>query len=133
MHSNSFSSAQTISFHQSSHYFGNTENVCFDYHEAEITDGQKASARPEDLRACLEAGVIPDIYNGILTDAKVCEVKKYEADIADSEILSMSDGDMKAKAAEGYFIRDAERNLVCCPEDQLSCFPRFSALRIKLF
>ena len=71
------------------------------------------------MRACLEAGVIPDIYNGILTDAKVCEVKKYEADIADSEILSMSDGGMKAKAAEGYFIRDAERNLVCCPEDQL--------------
>ena len=98
---------------------GNTENVCFDYHEAEITDEQKASARPEDLRACLEAGVIPDIYNGILTDAKVCEVKKYEADIADSEILSMSDEEMKAKAAEGYFIRDAERNLVYCPEGQL--------------
>ena len=97
---------------------GNTENVCFDYHEAEITDEQKASTRPEDLRACLEAGVIPDIYNGILTDAKVCEVKKYEADIADSEILSMSDEEMKAKAAEGYFVRDAERNLVYCPDGQ---------------
>jgi len=98
---------------------GNTEDVCFDYHEAEITDEQKASTKPEDLRACLEAGVIPDIYNGILTDAKVCEVKKYEADMADSEILSMSDEEMKAKAAEGYFVRDAERNLVYCPEGQL--------------
>jgi transposase len=98
---------------------GNTESVCFDYHEADITDGQKASSKPEDLRACLEAGVIPDIYNGILTDANVCEVKKYEADIADSEILSMSDEEMKAKAAEGYFVRDAERNLVYCPEGQL--------------
>ena len=97
----------------------NAENVCYDYHEADITDEQKASVKPEDLRACLEAGVIPDIYNGILTDAKVCEVKKYEADIADSEILSMSDEEMKAKAAEGYFIRDAERNLVYCPEGQL--------------
>ena len=31
----------------------------------------------------------------------------------------MSDEEMKAKAAEGYFVRDAERNLVYCPEGQL--------------
>jgi transposase len=97
----------------------NTENVCYDYHEADITDEQKASVKPEDLKACLEAGFIPDLYNGILTDAKICEVKSYEADIADSEVLAMSDEEMRAKAAEGFFIRDAERNLVYCPEGQL--------------
>ncbi len=97
----------------------NTENVCYDYHEADITDEQKASVKPEDLKTCLEAGFIPDLYNGILTDAKICEVKSYEADIADSEVLAMSDEEMRAKAAEGFFIRDAERNLVYCPEGQL--------------
>ena len=97
----------------------NTENVCYDYHEADITDEQKASVKPEDLKTCLEAGFIPDLYNGILTDAKICEVKSYEADIADSEVLAMSDEEMRAKATEGFFIRDAERNLVYCPEGQL--------------
>ena len=97
----------------------NTENVCYDYHEADITGEQKASVKPEDLKTCLEAGFIPDLYNGILTDAKICEVKSYEADIADSEVLAMSDEEMRAKATEGFFIRDAERNLVYCPEGQL--------------
>jgi transposase len=39
---------------------GCTESAKFDYHEAEITDEQKASTKPEDLKACLEAGIIPD-------------------------------------------------------------------------
>ena len=63
----------------------------FDYHEAEITDGQKAGTRPEDLKACLEAGVIPDAYKGILTDVEVTEEKSYVADIPDSDVLRMTD------------------------------------------
>ena len=95
---------------------GCTEDVKFDYHEAEITDGQRASTRPEDLKACLEAGVIPDAYKGILTDVEVTEEKSYVADIPDSDVLKMTDEEMKAKAAEGYFVRDAERGLVYCPQ-----------------
>lgn len=95
---------------------GCTEDVKFDYHEAEITDEQKASTEPEDLKACLEAGVIPDAYKGILTDMRVEEEKSYVADIPDSDVLKMTDEEMKAKAAEGYFVRDAGRNFVYCPQ-----------------
>ena len=98
---------------------GCTEDVKFDYHEAEITDEQKASTQPEDLKACLEAGVIPDAYEGILTDMKVVEEKSYVADIPDSDVLEMTDEEMKAKAAEGYFVRDADRNFVYCPQGQM--------------
>ncbi len=95
---------------------GCTESVKFDYHEAEITDEQKTSTKPEDLKACLEAGIIPDAYKGILTDAEVSEEKSYVADIPDSDVLKMTDEQMKAKAAEGYFVRDVERGLVYCPQ-----------------
>ena len=98
---------------------GCTEDVKFDYHEAEITDEQKASTQPEDLKACLEAGVIPDAYEGILTDMKVVEEKSYVADIPDSDVLKMTDEEMKAKAAEGYFVRDANCNFVYCPQGHM--------------
>ena len=98
---------------------GCTEYVKFDYHEAEITDGRKASTRPEDLRACLEAGVVPDAFRDILTDVEVTEEKSYVADIPNSAVLKMTAEEMKAKAAEGYFVRDAERNLVYCPQGHL--------------
>ena len=98
---------------------GCTENVRFDYHEAEITDEQKAGTNPEDLKACLEAGVVPDAYKGILTDMKVVDAKEYVADVSDAEVLNMSDKEMKARAAEGFFVRDAGRNFVYCPEGQM--------------
>lgn len=96
-----------------------TEEVKFDYREAEITDGQKASTAPEDLKACLEAGVIPDVYKDILSGVKVCDVKACRPDVTDAEILKMSDEQMRAKAAQGCFVRDAERNLVYCPQGEI--------------
>lgn len=94
---------------------GRAEDVTFDYKDADITDEQKASSKPEDLRACLQAGVIPDAYNGILTDAKIIEVKKRILSTTDSAVLNMSPDEMRAKALEGFFVRDAARNLVYCP------------------
>ena len=35
-----------------------------DYVEREITPEQKASQKPEDIQACLHAGVLPDCYEG---------------------------------------------------------------------
>ena len=100
---------------------GNTKNVYFPYNEADITDEQRASRKPEDLRTCLEAGVIPDAYKGILTDATIVERTGYEGstDIAPGEVLKMTMEQMIAKASEGYFIRDPERNLVVCPIGQI--------------
>ena len=98
---------------------GCTEQVQFDYNEAAITDGQRASTSPEDLKACLEAGVIPDVYKDILTDVQTAEVKEYTSDVADSAVLKMTPEQMRAKALEGYFVRDAERNLVYCPQGEI--------------
>ena len=90
---------------------GCTEQVQFNYNEATITDAQKASTKPEDMKACLEAGVIPDTYKDILTDVHIAEIKEYSSDVADSAVLHMTPEQMRAKALEGYFVRDAERNL----------------------
>ena len=48
-----------------------TEQVQFDYNEATITDAQKSSTNPEDLKSCLEAAVIPEAYKDFLTDAQI--------------------------------------------------------------
>lgn len=98
---------------------GYTEEVKFNYNEAEITDEQRASTSPEDLKACLEAGVIPDAYKGILTDVRISDVKAFQPKTTDAEVLNMSDEQMREKAAEGFFVRDAERNLVYCPEGKI--------------
>ena len=76
---------------------GCTEQVQFNYNEATITDEQKVSTKPEDLKACLEAGVIPDVYEGILTDAQTAEVKEFATDVVDSAVLKMTPEQMRAK------------------------------------
>ena len=98
---------------------GCTEQVQFDYNEATITDEQKASCDPKDLRACLEAGIIPDVYKGILSDVEFKEIKTRVADVPSSDILKMTPEQMRDKAFEGYFVRDAERNLVYCPQGEI--------------
>lgn len=95
------------------------EVVEFEYLASEITDGQKSSNQPEDLRTCLQAGVIPDAYKGILTDAEKTEVRRRTTPTSDSEILRMSPEEMRKKALEGFFVRDAERNLVYCPQAEI--------------
>ena len=35
-----------------------------DYQEEDVTPEQKASSRPDDIKACLHAGVLPDCYEG---------------------------------------------------------------------
>ena len=96
-----------------------TEQVQFDYNEATITDEQKSSTNPENLKACLEAAVIPEAYKDFLTDVQIVEVKEYTSDVAESAVLKMTPEQMRAKALEGYFVRDAERNLVYCPQGEI--------------
>lgn len=98
-----------------------TTKVEFDYKETPITDEQRASCEPEDIEACLEAGVIPDIYQNILSNVEVKERTTYTGavDAVDSEILKMTPQQMREKAMQGYFVRDAESNLVYCPEGNI--------------
>ena len=77
---------------------GCTEQVQYEYKEAEITDEQKASTNPEDLRACLGSGVIPDAYKDILTDVEIAAVREYVPNASDSSILNMTPEQMRSKA-----------------------------------
>ena len=97
---------------------GSTETVTFEYVERYISDDQINSAKPENLRLCLESGVIPTAYEGILSNPCIREVKSYSCDLDDSEVIKMTQEEMMAKAAEGYFVRDPERNIVYCPMGQ---------------
>ena len=98
---------------------GCTEQVQFDYNESSVTDEQQSSTRPEDLKTCLECGVIPDAYKDILTDMQIAEVRERITGEADSDILKMTPEQMREKALEGFFVRDAERNLVYCPQGEI--------------
>ena len=71
------------------------------------------------MKACLEAAVIPEAYKDFLTDVQIVEVKEYTSDVAESAVLKMTPEQMRAKALEGYFVRDAERNLVYCPQGEI--------------
>lgn len=95
------------------------ETVEFEYKEADITEAQKSSNKPEDLKACLQAGVIPEAYKDILTDVEITNVRKRALSISDSDVLHMDSEQMRMKALEGFFVRDAERNLVYCPQGEI--------------
>ena len=56
------------------------------------------------------------MYGGILSDARIENVVRSYRETTDSEVPKMSIEQMAIKAREGYFIRDADRNLVICPQ-----------------
>ena len=81
------------------------------------------SIKPEDLKKALHAGVIPDAYKEVITDIEVIERRKK---IYDEPGSGPKEGrrygteeEMKARAKEGYFVRDPERNLVYCPKGEI--------------
>lgn len=95
--------------------------MSFEYKKAVITNELKASSKPEDIKVCLESGIVPDIYENILSGVEIKDKNTYigSIDITDSEILKMTLEQMKAKAMTGYIIRDAKSNLVYCPEGNI--------------
>lgn len=91
-------------------------DVEFDYKGTEITEEQRTSTSADDIRACLHTGVIPSCLSGVLSDATIEEVTKTRKESTDSSVVNMTLEEMLAKAKEGYFVRDAGRNLVYCPQ-----------------
>ena len=59
------------------------------------------------------------MYEGCLTDAEIREVNKQVDSVSDSQIPPMTPDQMIQKAREGYFVRDAGRDLVYCPQGQV--------------
>ena len=85
------------------------------YEEAQ--DLHPESKAPEELKKCLRAGIIPEAYKGFIESAtvteKMCRVTEGASLIRTSPFVNTLE--MKIKAAEGYFVRDPQRNIVYCP------------------
>ena len=56
-----------------------------DYSTVEITEEMLNSTMPENIKACLEAGVLPNAYKDKGIEITVVEVEKYATDETDSE------------------------------------------------
>lgn len=80
--------------------------------------GDPTSADPAQLAACLRAGQIPEAYEGAIESAEVVERRVLVRDAADAPAAGSVE-EMRERAAEGFFVRDAERNLVVCPAGEL--------------
>ena len=98
---------------------GTTCEIEYDYEPSEITEEIRASAKPEDLRKCLKAGVVPEAYKEILKAEGIKERAHYEYEATDAGIAKMDTEQMVQKAREGFFVRDAEANLVFCPQGKI--------------
>jgi len=55
-----------------------------DYKEAEITEEMLSSTAPADIKACLEAGLLPNAYKDKGIDVSVYETEQYRTDETDS-------------------------------------------------
>ena len=98
---------------------GTTCEIEYDYEPAEITEEIRQSTEPEDLRKCLKAGIVPEVYKGILKAEGIKERSHYEYESTDAGIAKMDTEQMILKAREGYFVRDADSNLVFCPQGKV--------------
>jgi transposase len=87
-------------------------------YEACAVDGETLQSRSaEDIRKCLRSGNVPDAYRDVIESIEVTEKRVCVGDAAGGERRSPygSEEEMRGRAAEGYFVRDPERNIVYCP------------------
>jgi len=83
------------------------------FEEAACTPEEIASTQPEAIAKCLRAGIVPDAYSGVIDSIEVVEkrCRVYDEPAAQSR----TDTEMLERAAEGYFVRDPEKDVVHCP------------------
>lgn len=90
-----------------------TYELTMDYQENE-TD--PSSSNINDINTCLHAGVLPEAYREAIDSISISEKKVFEEpDLSNLKSPFQSEEEMLAKAKDGYFVRDPERNLVICP------------------
>ena len=89
----------------------------------ETDDVNAESTEPDELRKALHAGVIPEAYKDIISDIEIKEVRRKVSDEPEADEPAKSiygtQEEMIARAKEGYFVRDPERNLVYCPNGEI--------------
>lgn len=91
------------------------------YEDSDDVDAE--STDPDELRKALHAGVVPEAYKDIISDIGVEEVRRKVSDGPEAdkpaESIYGTQEEMMARAKEGYFVRDPERNLVYCPNGEI--------------
>jgi len=80
--------------------------------------GDPSSTDPAQLAACLRAGQIPEAYAHAVESAEVVEKRAFVRNPADAPSPGSVE-EMRERAVLGFFVRDAERNLVVCPAGEL--------------
>lgn len=86
-----------------------------DYEEA--NELEISSTEASELKKCLHAGIIPAAYEDVIEDIEVVEVRRKVSNATEEKAESpySTEEEMKARAGEGYYVRDLERDLVYCP------------------
>lgn len=90
-----------------------------EYQDSEV---DLSLTKPEEISKALHAGQIPEAYKGVMENIRVEEVRRLVKDETikqDSESIYGTEDEMLARAKEGYFVRDPERNLVYCPGGEI--------------
>ena len=85
------------------------------FEEAVCTPEEIAGTQPHDLAKCLRAGIVPDAYSGVIDSIEVVEKRCRVYDEPAEGSAIRSDAEMLERAAEGYFVRDPEKDFVYCP------------------
>jgi transposase len=93
-----------------------------DYEESEV---DITSTQPDELKKSIHAGQIPEAYKEVIEKMEVKEVRRKVKEKATEESAERkvtiygTEEEMKARAKEGYYVRDPERNLVYCPAGEV--------------
>ena len=91
-----------------------------EYEEKECSAEDLAATTVDELNKCLGAGKIPEAYKDCIESIEVKEVRRKVTGEKEKPIYLETDPkNMKARAAEGFFVRDIDRNLVYCPAGEI--------------
>ena len=94
-------------------------NLEIEYREAE--DADASSILPSEIKKCLHSGKIPKAYEKVIKEMEVVEVRRKIKGNGSEKIESpyASEEEMRARARNGYYVRDPERDLVICPNEEI--------------
>lgn len=85
------------------------------YEEAVITDEELNSTKKEDIKKCIRAGVIPNVYKDVINTIEVKEIiESNYIDTEDNDSMSLDEKRDFAIQNE-CFVRDIKCNIVYCP------------------
>jgi len=96
--------------------------VTWDYKDNDINEQTKKGETSEDVKKCLESGVIPECYSYLDMDINI---ETFNVVTNPNAIINEFDEDiLKAKANEGFFVRNKDKNILYCPMNNILKFKR---------